>query len=389
MKSEAGQRNENESGDVCRVMVVDDSAIARGIVTRTLSEAPGISVVASVPNGLMALKALGNHDIDVVVLDIEMPELDGLAALPRMLELRPQLKVIMVSAASQKDAEISLKTMAMGAADYVEKPKAGLGGADAFYEELVSKVRQHAGAVVPTASVRRAAKTARPSQTRPARAPAPAPVPAATSPKASRRKETFPQPEIIAIGSSTGGPQALAEVLKNLSPSLTQPILITQHMPATFTALLAQHMTRYSGRIASEAQDGERIEAGRIYIAPGGKHLVVEQAAAGGYLIRLDDGPPENSCKPAVDPMLRSLARIFGDRLLTIILTGMGCDGLKGCEAVVHAGGRVLAQDRETSVVWGMPGAVAQAGLCREVLPLHQIGTAITRIAGGEGNEQS
>lgn len=385
MKSEAGQRNENESGDICRVMVVDDSAIARGIVTRTLSEAPGISVVASVPNGLMALKALGNHDIDVVVLDIEMPELDGLAALPRMLELRPQLKVIMVSAASQKDAEISLKTMAMGAADYVEKPKAGLGGADAFYEELVCKVRQHAGAGAQTTSVRHAAKTARPSQTKPARAPAPA----AASPKVIRRKETFPRPEIIAIGSSTGGPQALAEVLKNLSPSLTQPILITQHMPATFTALLAQHMTRYSGRIASEAQDGERIEAGRIYIAPGGKHLVVEQAAAGGYLIRLDDGPPENSCKPAVDPMLRSLARIFGDRLLTVILTGMGCDGLKGCEAVVHVGGRVLAQDRETSVVWGMPGAVAQAGLCREVLPLHQIGTAITRIAGGEGNEQS
>lgn len=388
MKSEATQPNGNGSGDVCRVMVVDDSAIARGIVTRTLSEAPGIRVVASVPNGLMALKALGNHDIDVVVLDIEMPELDGLAALPRMLELRPQLKVIMVSAASQKDAEISLKTMAMGAADYVEKPKAGLGGADAFYEELVRKVRQHAGAVaqaVQAAPSRRAARTARMPQTKAAHVPAPA----TATPKAVRRKETFPRPEIIAIGSSTGGPQALAEVLKNLSPSLTQPILITQHMPATFTALLAQHMTRYSGRIASEAQDGERIEAGRIYIAPGGKHLVIEQAAAGGYLVRLDDGPPENSCKPAVDPMLRSLARIFGDRLLTIILTGMGCDGLKGCEAVVHAGGRVLAQDRETSVVWGMPGAVAQAGLCREVLPLHQIGAAIARIAGGEGNEQS
>ncbi|MBX3504872.1 MAG: chemotaxis response regulator protein-glutamate methylesterase [Parvibaculum sp.] len=377
MKSEAGKRKQDEGNDVCRVMVVDDSAIARGIVTRTLSEETGIRVVASVPNGLMALKALGNHEIDVVVLDIEMPELDGLSALPRMLELRPDLKVIMVSAASQKDADISLKTMAMGAADYVEKPKAGLGGADAFYEELVRKVRQHGSA----------APQARPAP-RPARAARSTAKPAPSS-SPSRRKELLPRPEIIAIGSSTGGPQALAEVLKNLDPSLLQPILITQHMPATFTALLAQHMTRYSGRTASEAQDGERIEPGRIYIAPGGKHLLVEQAAAGGTIIRLDDGPPENSCKPAVDPMLRSLARIFGDRLLTIILTGMGCDGLKGCEAVVHAGGRVLAQDRETSVVWGMPGAVAQAGLSREILPLGQIGPAIMRIAGGEGNERS
>lgn len=379
MRSESGRRSESPSGSTCRVMVVDDSAIARGIVTRTLSEAPGISVVASVPNGLMALKALGTHDVDVAVLDIEMPELDGLAALPRMLELNPALKVIMVSAASQKDADISLKTMAMGAADYVEKPKAGLGGADAFYAELVSKVRQHAGAGTQAKRENRRAQPERSSQA--ARAP--------VSRKAGRRKEAHPPPQIIAIGSSTGGPQALAEVLKNLSPSLTQPIFITQHMPATFTALLAQHMTRYSGRIAAEAQDGERIEPGRIYIAPGGKHLVAEQAAAGGVLIRLDDGPPENSCKPAVDPMLRSLARIFGDRLLTVILTGMGCDGLKGCEAVVDAGGRVLAQDRETSVVWGMPGAVAQAGLCRDVLPLQQIGPEITRIAGGEGNERA
>jgi two-component system chemotaxis response regulator CheB len=205
----------------------------------------------------------------------------------------------------------------------------------------------------------------------------------------NRRKETFPRPEVIAIGSSTGGPQALAEVLKDLPPSVSQPILVTQHMPATFTALLAQHMTRYAGRLAAEARDGERIEPGRIYIAPGGKHLVAEQGAAGGILIRLDDGPPENSCKPAVDPMLRSLARIYGDRLLTIILTGMGCDGLKGCEAVVNAGGRVMAQDRETSVVWGMPGAVAQAGLCRDVLPLRQIGSALKRIAGGETNERA
>lgn len=376
MKNGAGAQSEGgDTTGICRVMVVDDSAIARGIVTRALSDEPDIRVVASVPNGLMALKALGNQQIDVAVLDIEMPELDGLSALPRMLELDPQLKVIMVSAASQNDADISLKTMAIGAADYIEKPRAGLGGADAFYAELVRKVRRHGSIDTRKRVISRAVRQAKPTL---------ADVASVTAPTVSRKK-IFPTPELIAIGSSTGGPQALAEVLKNLDPSLTQPILITQHMPATFTALLAQHMTRYSGRPATEALDGERIEPGHIYIAPGGKHLVVEQAAAGGTIIRLDDGPAENSCKPAVDPMLRSLARIFGDRLLTIILTGMGSDGLKGCEAVVHAGGRVLAQDRETSVVWGMPGAVAQAGLCREVLPLQQIGSAIMRIAGGEG----
>ncbi len=375
MAIQLSKNSKEERAPSCRVMVVDDSAVARGIVTRTLEEEDGIKVVASVPNGLMALKAAGNHEIDVVVLDIEMPELDGLAALPRLLELKPDLKVIMVSSASQRDADISLKTMAMGAADYVAKPKAGLGGAESFRAELVSKVREHgtcAGkpAVRHPPSPRQNALSAREEEV--ARKPA----------KPNRAPS---RPDVIAIGSSTGGPQALAEVLRDLDPALTQPILVTQHMPATFTGLLAEHMTRYSGRSATEARDGEMLEPGRIYIAPGGKHMLVERRAAGGTIIRLDDGPPENSCKPAVDPMLRSLAKAFQDRLLVVILTGMGSDGLKGCEAVQKEGGRIFAQDRESSVVWGMPGAVAQAGICEEILPLRKIGPAIIRIAGGEG----
>jgi two-component system, chemotaxis family, protein-glutamate methylesterase/glutaminase len=371
MKSGSEKLTDKEDRS-CHVMVVDDSAIARGIVTRTLEEEQGIKVVASVPNGLMALKAIGNHEIDVVVLDIEMPQLDGLAALPQLLERRPGLKVIMVSSASQRDADISLKTMAMGAADYVAKPMAGLGGAESFRAELVRKVREH--------GARRTA-SARKKHT-PAKSAASTGVQPAASRKPARK---LVKPEVIAIGSSTGGPQALAEVVRNIDPAFTQPILVTQHMPATFTALLAEHMTRSSGRLAAEARDGEPLEPGRIYIAPGGKHMLVEQRAAGGAIIRLDDGPPENSCKPAVDPMLRSLAKTFGERLLVVILTGMGCDGLKGSQTVIEEGGRVLAQDRESSVVWGMPGAVAQAGLCEEILPLWQIGAAIARIAGGEG----
>lgn len=359
----------------CRVMVVDDSAVARGIVTRTLQEEAGIKVVASVPNGLMALKAIEKQEIDIVILDIEMPELDGLAALPRLLEMQPDLKVIMVSSASQRDADISLKTMAMGAADYVAKPKAGLGGADGFRTELLSKVRAHS-ACTSEAPKKKKSETAQPRPEANVQVKSPATI--------TRAVRKLSRPDAIAIGSSTGGPQALAEVLKNIDPALRQPILVTQHMPATFTALLAEHMTRYSGRLAAEARDGEPLEEGRIYIAPGGKHMLVEPRAAGGAILRLDDGPPENSCKPAVDPMLRSLARHFKERLLAVILTGMGSDGLKGCRTVLEEGGRVLAQDRESSVVWGMPGAVAQAGICEEILPLQKIGPAIVRVAAGE-----
>lgn len=358
----------------CRVMVVDDSAVARGIVTRTLEEEAGIKVVASVPNGLMALKTIERQEIDIVILDIEMPELDGLAALPRLLEIKPDLKVIMVSSASQRDAEISLKTVAMGAADYVAKPKAGLGGAESFRVELVSKVKAHGACVSHAPKEKPEAKQLRPEAKVQVKSPAATQY---TARKLSR-------PDAIAIGSSTGGPQALAEVLKDIDPALRQPILVTQHMPATFTALLAEHMTRYSGRPAAEARDGEPLEDGRIYIAPGGKHMLVEPRAAGGLILRLDDGPPENSCKPAVDPMLRSLARYYKERLLAVILTGMGSDGLKGCQTVLEEGGRVLAQDRESSVVWGMPGAVAQAGICEEILPLQKMGPAIARIAAGE-----
>ena len=359
----------------CRVMVVDDSAVARGIVTRTLEQESGIRVVASAPNGVMALKAMMNHEIDVVVLDIEMPELDGMAALPKLLAVDPDVKIIMASAASHRDADIAMKAMAIGAVDFVQKPTAGLGGAESFRSELVAKVKLHAA---------RRASAGAGSGTRVLPSPKVA-KPIAPQRTAGSRSRKIERPDIIAIGSSTGGPQALAEVLKNLAPSGHQPILVTQHMPASFTALLAEHMSRYSGRPASEARDGDVLRPDHIYIAPGGKHLLIESRAAGGAIIRLDDGPPENSCKPAVDPMLRSLARIYKNRLLAVILTGMGCDGLRGCEEVVSEGGNVLAQDQESSVVWGMPGAVAQAGFCSEILPLTEIGPAIVRIAGGVG----
>lgn len=370
MTASIAEQKKAETRAVCNVLIVDDSAVARGIITHTLDKVQEINVVASAPNGVMALKAMLKHRVDVVVLDIEMPEMDGMETLPRLLEIDPDIKVIMASSISRRNADISLKALSLGACDYVPKPSTGLGNAEEFRRELVEKVLAHG---------RFKKQLHHPAEPRQCLAP----KTFTTLPKAKLKDNEAP--EVIAIGSSTGGPQALAQVLKDLDPAITQPIVITQHMPSTFTALLAEHMSKYSGRPAGEGRDGERLERGHIYIAPGGKHMLLEAGANGGTYIRLNDGPPENFCKPAVDPMLRSLVRLYKRRLLVVILTGMGVDGLKGCEEVALAGGTVLAQDQATSVVWGMPGAVAHAGICREILPLSGIAKAIAQIARGEG----
>lgn len=360
--------------DRYRVMVVDDSAVVRGIITRSLESDPAIKVVASLPNGAIAVRMLPSTPVDVIVLDIEMPEMDGMTALPELLAINPGVKIIMVSTLTRRNADISMRAIALGAADYVPKPASGLSGADEFKAELVTKVKAYGARA---ARGRPAPLPAAPRQS--ARPPVP---PAAIRP-IGLRSAPIERPSVIAIGSSTGGPQALADVLKSIGPGVTQPIVITQHMPPTFTAILAEHMTRYAGRPAAEAMDGETLQPGRIYIAPGGHHMIMERAPSGA-IVRLTDTPPENSCRPAVDPMLRSLAAIYKRKLLVVILTGMGYDGLKGSKVAVEAGAALIAQDQASSVVWGMPGAVAQAGICNAVLPLAEIGKAIGRIARGE-----
>ena len=377
-----------------RVMVVDDSSVVRGIVIRTLESSPRIKVVASVPDGLQAIKTLSKIECDVIVLDIEMPELDGISALPRLLAVNPDVKIIMSSTLTRRGADISLKAMALGAADYVAKPTSGLGMADAFRAELLGKVQAYGARArlarrgrLPASgsALRPAGHAAHPvsSTSEQAAVPVTRIGGVALSGPLTLRKVPIEKPAIIAIGSSTGGPQALSEVLKNLDPRITQPIVITQHMPPTFTAILAEHMNRYAGRPAAEAQDGEVVQGGRIYVAPGGVHMLFEQVGSQ-TIVRLNDGPMENSCKPAVDPMLRSLSAIYKRKLLTVILTGMGYDGLKGAKAAIEDGAALIAQDQATSIVWGMPGAVAQAGICNAVLPLDQIGKAIGRVARGE-----
>jgi two-component system chemotaxis response regulator CheB len=370
------------ASDSIRVMLVDDSAVVRGLVTRILEAEPGIQIAASVGNGQMAMAALERNEIDVVILDIEMPIMDGMTALPKLLQIDPGLKIIMQSTLTLKGADISMRALEMGAADYIPKPTATkdlAGGAD-FKAELVGKIR-----ALGTARRRDPKRPARPGGPPTARATTqitPSPRVAIHPPgPLSLRTHAAEPPDIIAIGSSTGGPQALFALLGTMRVgTVHQPIVITQHMPATFTTILGEHISRVSGWDAREAQDGETVKGGRVYIAPGDFHMVIETKGAD-KVLRLNKNPPENFCRPAVDPMLRSIAAAYGKRVLACILTGMGSDGLKGGQAVVASGGTVIAQDEATSVVWGMPGAVATAGICSAVLPLPEVAPWIMKLA--------
>jgi two-component system chemotaxis response regulator CheB len=363
-----------------RVLVVDDSAVIRGLITRLLESDPELAVVGSVGNGQMAIGTCQRQSVDVVVLDIEMPVMDGLTALPHILAAAPDVKVIMASTLTTRNAQISLKALQAGAADYVAKPTstAEIQAAQDFRRELVEKVK----ALGAAGRKRRVARGDVPSSARdlPFRPPAGAAKPERKAGISLRAPAQRP-PEIIAIGSSTGGPQALLAVLTKFPSSIRLPILITQHMPATFTSILAEHLGRASGWPCAEAVDGEPVRANRIYVAPGDFHMKVS-VENGARVIRLTKEPPENFCRPAVDPMFRSVAQAYGAGVLGVVLTGMGSDGAKGARVVVDAGGSVIAQDEATSVVWGMPGATANAGVCSAVLPLPEITTYLRRVWG-------
>ncbi|WP_085900877.1 protein-glutamate methylesterase/protein-glutamine glutaminase [Kiloniella majae] len=376
-----------KSDNAYRIMVVDDSAVIRGLLTRILEGDPQVSVVESVSNGEIAVKRLESQKIDVVVLDIEMPVMDGLTALPKLLQVKPDVQVIMASTLTRKNAEISLKAMRLGAADYIPKPTSSgeLTKASDFKHELVAKVkalgqvaRASQKAPLPSAAKTQQGAATTPSAQRSKEASVAAPSSLYPSKTITLRKDAITKPDILAIGSSTGGPQALFDVLGNLG-TITQPVVITQHMPATFTALLAEHIARVSSMPSKEGEEGEILKGGHIYLAPGGYHMVFEKQGVN-TVIRLNQEPPENFCRPAVDPMLRSLSKIYGSRLLVLILTGMGSDGLRGSEVVTAAGGSVIAQDEQTSVVWGMPGAVATAGLCSAVLPIKEMASNVRQL---------
>ena len=338
-------------------MVVDDSAVIRGLMARWLTETGEFDVVTTASNGRIALDSLERHEPDIVLLDLEMPEMDGVAALPLLLKRRPGLKVIVVSTLTRRNAEISLTCLSLGAVDYLAKPdgRHKMTAAEDFRRDLVEKLRAHAGA------------RARP--TRPA-------APAAVVPRPTV-KPIQARPKCLLIGASTGGPRAIEQVLTGLGGAVQKiPVLIVQHMPPMFTAVFADHLQAQFGGRVCEPRDGESLMPGTIFVAPGGRHMGLAGTAAS-PVIRLDDGPPVNFCRPAVDVLFNDAAAIFGNAALAVILTGMGSDGTQGARLIVQAGGTVLAQDEATSTVWGMPGSVARAGLAQDILPLEAIGPVL------------
>lgn len=349
------------------VLIVDDSAVIRGGLKRLLLEDDTIEVIGSASNGEVAITSAKNLKPDVIILDIEMPVMDGIQALPNIKEASPNSKIIMFSAHTTEGGELSLKALSLGAAECLLKPKAGEAepGSD-FQKNLIRIIRN----LVPKTK---------------------STYGRTTSGQSSSQKTTFTlrnsitdftgKPDLLAIGSSTGGPKALFEALKPLK-GIDIPIILTQHMPATFTKVLAEHIETQTGIPTREGEEGMVLKPGHVYVAPGGFHMLLKRTGIDVSIV-LNDGPQECFCKPSVNPMLRSAIEIYNRKILCTILTGMGNDGLESCTSLVEKGGRVIAQDEATSTVWGMPGAVATAGICSHVLPLQEIGSKLrTEIMG-------
>jgi len=341
-----------------RVLVVDDSVVMRRVLRDVIGQQPCFEVSGAAANGKIALAMIEGSVPDVVVLDIEMPEMDGLTTLRRLRESHPKLPVIMFSTLTERAAAATIDALALGANDYVTKPTRICGTLQAIEQitnELIPKLKA----------------LCTPKDTRPIAA---RPCAVQTCVPATRRQRI----ELVAVATSTGGPNALGEVIPRIPPDFEVPIVIVQHMPPIFTRLLAERLTAISRIPVCEAKGSEILDPATAWIAPGDFHVRVERDGRYGRLI-LDQGPHENSCRPSADVLLRSAAKSFGAGVLAVVMTGMGRDGLLGCEAVCAAGGRVIVQDEASSVVWGMPGFVARAGLAEMSFDLREIGNAIVR----------
>jgi len=382
LSTQSATQADDDRGHPYRVMLVDDSATVRGLMRNWLGEQPDIKVIASCANGLQAIQNLETYKPEIIILDIEMPVMDGITALPELRKAAPNVTIIIASTLSTQNAKISLKALSMGAADYITKPDSsrGLAGSDEYKRSLFERIRTFGekgrlarGEELPDCDEAAAAKAKHSAERALQANKKPRPASSFTLKEPSRVK-----PKIIAIGSSTGGPQALYEVFKGLNQEKLPPVVITQHMPKTFTTILAEHLAKTTGLTCYEAKQGQSVRAGEIYIAPGDYHMVVTGSVSAPKL-ELNQSAPENFCRPSVDPMFRSVSKLYGKHVLSVMLTGMGADGLGGTRDVVDGGGTMIAQDEETSVVWGMPGAVAQAGLCAQILPLSGIASEIKK----------
>lgn len=355
-----------------KVLVVDDSALVRQILVEILKTAKDMEVVGTASDPFMARERIKETSPDVLTLDVEMPRMDGLTFLANLMRLRP-MPVVMVSSLTERGAETTFKALELGAVDFVSKPKIDVAGTlRDFSDEILSKIRIAAGARV-------VARSAPPVPTNvPPKHSADAIIPANASSRMLRTTD-----RIIAVGASTGGTEAIRELLTGL-PADSPAVVIAQHIPAAFSAPFAKRMDSVSALSVCEPTDGQHIMAGHVYIAPGGRHLLVERDGAR-YRCRLSDGPPVNRHCPSVDVLFRSVAQQVGPNAVGVILTGMGDDGARGLKEMHAAGAPTIAQDEHSSVVWGMPGAAVKMGAVDDVMSLDKIAAAVMRLVGGAG----
>ncbi len=343
-------------------MLVDDSAIVRGFMRRWIDEDPRVELVKACSDGQQAVNDAGNVKPDVIVLDIEMPNMDGLTALPQLRKAAPDARIVMASTLTAAGASHTIKALALGASDFIAKPQASaMGSVDSYRRDLIEKIvalgeraGRHLAAAAPSAPIKLRA----------------------------RQLHTSP-PAALLVAASTGGPTALPAFLAPIARRIDAPILIVQHMPAAFTPVFAEKLEAAIGKHCREAREGDVLANGTVLLAPGDKHMRVARVPAG-RMIHLDQGEPVNYCRPAADPLFETAAAAYGSRLLCVVLTGMGHDGRAGAGKVVEAGGRVIVQDEATSVVWGMPGSVAQAGHAEAVKPLKELSQLALRMMMGE-----
>ena len=364
-----------------RVLVVDDAVVFRRHVAAALASDPALEVVGTAADGRIALAKFAQLNPDVVILDVEMPEMDGLKVLAELRKTHRQLPVIMFSSATERGATVTLDALAIGATDYFTKPGSALGvagGLEASLEVIRAELIPQIKNLCAAAQVVAAKTKSWPMLPKLPAQHVVSPIPLARSGGGMLAGAIG----VVAVGASTGGPKALMELFAQLPADFPVPILVAQHMPPMFTRMLAERLNAGSLLPVKEAVSGAVLEAGHVWIAPGDFHLVVVRDGAHVRLLVHHDAP-ENSCRPSVDVLLRSVAKTYGSNALTVILTGMGVDGLRGCETIRAAGGQIVVQDEATSVVWGMPGSIARANLADKVVSLPLIADEIVRRARG------
>lgn len=351
-----------------RVLIVDDAVVVRKMLSETMNDDPDIEVVGTASNGSICLQKIPQVNPDIISLDIEMPEMNGLEALEKIREKWPDLPVIMFSTLTQKGAAATLDSLSKGATDYVAKPSKATSldeGIELIKKGLIPKIKalcnESAGLGIPDSLPKPKPVVVKPND-----------------PQSMKGIKKFHRIDVVAIGVSTGGPNALAALMPSFPANFPVPILIVQHMPPNFTKLLADRLNSKSELTVTECRNGEVLEPGHAYVAPGDYHMYVEQSKDD-VVALLNQGPPENSCRPAVDVLFRSVSKVFGRNTLGVVLTGMGQDGLHGCEHIQSRGGQVIAQDEETCVVWGMPGFVVKGNLADIILPLDKIADNINQ----------